>query len=263
MPTEIEYPTTYNRELVFDLTLGAFFMYDFGHEEEDANAPRLHDHVPISKIVKTRVQAGVLDSNGDVVVDSNNNVTTQELITENRSRESRRESFKFLVTQGTYITLAEFKDYDFKDYRSYVIGGFDFDSFLLTGYDIGGDFMRHKQAIYLLVMCSRTETIWSEITSGEIIPYRPSSCKVRARWGWHNSDAQGKWGNEFQAYRLFLPKATSPSSGDTFDYGPTVIETKNKLRGRGKALSLYFNSESGKDLILLGWGILGYKNDEP
>jgi len=44
-------------------------------------------------------------------------------------------------------------------------------------------------------------------------------------------------------------------SFDDFDYGYEVLTTKSKLRGYGRALSLYIQSESGKDMHLLGWGV--------
>lgn len=262
--SEIDFPNLYNRELVLDLTLQAFYVYSFDHVAEDANSPRIHDYIPISDTVKQTVEDVVLDNAGNIVVDSlGNNVTINVKITVNRTRESRRENFKFLTSQGNTITVSEFKDYSFKDFLSYNGTGFNFDSFLVTGYDISQDFLRKKQAIYLLVYCERTETIYGLDSLGNVALQRPSSCLVQSRWEWNNSAAQGKWGTQFQAYRLLLPQPASPASGDPFDYGPIVIETKNKLRGSGKSLSLYFQSEAGKDMKLLGWGILGYRVDEP
>jgi len=261
--TELDYPSSFNRELVLDLTLQAFYIYEFDHSDEDEDAPRIHDYIPISKTVKETTTTAVLDSSGNPIVDgSGNAVTVDTQITVNRTRESRRESFKFLTTQDVNITISEYKDFDFIDWVSYDGAGFDYDSLLVTGHDISNDFMRKKQAIYLLVFCQRTEAIYS-LVGGNVLPVRPSSCLVQSRWEWNNSAAQGKWGTQFEAYRLFLPQAASPSSGDIFDYGHSVIETKNKLRGSGKSLSLYFQSSPGKDMILLGWGLLGYKGDEP
>lgn len=261
--TELSFPTSYNHELILDLTLEAFSIYNFDHSDEDADAPKVHDYLPIRKTVKEDTETDIFDESGNVVTDgSGNSVTTTVQITTNRTRDSRLENFKFITSQGSNITLSEYRDYDFYDFVSYDGTGFNFSSFLVTGHDISQDFLRKKQAIYLLVFCERTETIYS-IVGGVVTPVIPSSCKVQARWEWNTSAAQGKWGTQFQAYRLFLPKATSPSSGDTFDYGPSVIETKNKLRGSGKALSLYFQSEEAKDMKLLGWGIQGYKVDNP
>ncbi len=69
-----------------------------------------------------------------------------------------------------------------------------------------------------------------------------------------NSITSGKWGNEFQAYRL-TRFYTPTGAEDPFDNGDSVIVTKNKVRGSGKALSLKITSESGKDMKLLGWAL--------
>ena len=119
--------------------------------------------------------------------------------------------------------------------------------------------MRKKQAIYLKVFCQRTEDYYLSPTSLRFA----SSCKVQSQWQWNNSAAQGKWGVVFQAYRFTKPTPTNPVAGMAFDYGDTVIVTKNKLRGRGDALSLYFQSEQGKDMKLLGWGLEMTQNDTP
>ena len=96
---------------------------------------------------------------------------------------------------------------------------------------------------------------------------RPSSCKIVGRWDFANSTNSGKYtkvwdtttstflNQGFQAYRLtrrYLPTG----AGDTFDYGQNVISTKNKIRGSGKSLTLYFASESGYDMNILGWNIV-------
>jgi hypothetical protein len=71
---------------------------------------------------------------------------------------------------------------------------------------------------------------------------------------WANSANSGKWGTQFQAYRL-LRNYVPSGAGDPFDYGDSVIVTKNKLRGSGKVVSLKIQSETGKDMQLLGWAM--------
>ena len=53
------------------------------------------------------------------------------------------------------------------------------------------------------------------------------------------------------------------SVADDFDYGESVIVTKNKLRGSGKCLSLKIQSETGKDIKILGWGIVATALNQP
>lgn len=79
-----------------------------------------------------------------------------------------------------------------------------------------------------------------------------SSCIVQAQWEWNDSAFNGRWGNEFQAYRYRM-NMDAASLSETYAY--SVISTRNKLRGKGKALSLKFRTEPYKDLQLLGWNI--------
>jgi hypothetical protein len=261
--TELNYQTSYNRELILDLTLEAFSVYSFDHDDEDADAPKVHAYIPVGKEIKTDAEDVVLDNSGNIVVDgSGNNVTVTVKTSSNRTTDSRRESFKFLTTQGTSITISEYRDYTFTDWVSYDGTGFDFSSYALSGYNISDDFMRKKQAIYIIVHSERTE-YWYTLSGADVVLARQSSCLVQAQWDFNISADQGKWGTQFEAYRLMLPQPASPSAGDNFDYGPRVITTKNKLRGSGDALSILFQSSTGKDMKLLGWGLLGYKVDNP
>jgi len=85
-------------------------------------------------------------------------------------------------------------------------------------------------------------------------PVSPSSCMVQARWGWSDHVNSGRYGTQFQAYRLspnYIPAIVT----DPYSYGFEVIVTRSKLRGHGRALSLYISSESGKDMHLLGWTV--------
>ena len=261
--TEINDANVYNREMVLDLTLSAFYLYDMSHLD-DVGSPKIHDYVPVPKSVISTTQDLVLDSLGATVTDiAGAFVTSGRQTTANRNRDLRFENFKFLTTNGTNFTLTEYNDYTFKDFTSLWGTALDFDSFLITGQDISEDFLRKKQAIYLVVHCERSETVYTLVTGGATELARQSSCLVQAHWDFNNTDDQGKWGTQFEAYRFNLPVPTAPASGDAFDYGPTTIVTKNKLRGSGDALSLQFRSTSGKDLKIIGWGILGYKVNEP
>jgi hypothetical protein len=39
----------------------------------------------------------------------------------------------------------------------------------------------------------------------------------------------------------------------TFDDGYPLVISKNKLRGRGKAVQFKYTSEAGKDMKIVGW----------
>ena len=89
-----------------------------------------------------------------------------------------------------------------------------------------------------------------------------SSCIVQAQWEWCTSNDSGRWGQEFQAYRYRQMYFSDETSG-TASYGYSVITTRNKIRGKGRALSFKFKTEPGKDLQLLGWSIELGRNGLP
>jgi hypothetical protein len=88
-----------------------------------------------------------------------------------------------------------------------------------------------------------------------------SSCVGQAQWEWCTTADSNRWGAEFQAYRYRHNYIVSEDG--TLSYGYSVITTRNKIRGNGRALSLKFRSEENKDLQLLGWNIELGVNREP
>ena len=105
---------------------------------------------------------------------------------------------------------------------------------------------RYKFVPFLVVHNRRTEEgVGVNVTNR-------SSCLVQAQWEWNDSDADGRWGRQFQAYRYRMNKDAASLSAT---YAYSVITTRNKLRGKGRALSLKFSTEPFRDLQLLGWSL--------
>lgn len=80
------------------------------------------------------------------------------------------------------------------------------------------------------------------------------SCLVTARWEWTDDVKAGRSSEQQQVYkrqRVVIPDDVN----DPFNDGFPVVMTKLKLRGKGKALQLKFESEPGKDFVLYGWSI--------
>lgn len=144
------------------------------------------------------------------------------------------------------FSFAFYKDKKFKDWRKN-----DAAAFVVTGYAPGQDFQRSKQAPYVTFHLFKTETGFSADTAGVITPDNPSSCIVQSQWDWTNSANSNRWGTPFQAYRhkrLYMPSG----AGDPYDDGNLLVSTKNKLRGKGKVVSLKISTEPEKDLHLVG-----------
>jgi len=245
---ESTYPGTlsvnrYNRELVLDLTLQAFYP-----QSVQATTPYVADYVDVPNYTVADVDESVYAGAEAVLVGAEQVVVTAKSLT------SRITPFSFLTIVGTAFTLSKYNNRGFKDWFVYNGLGVSFRSFLLTGYEIFEDIMRTKQVPYIWFYFQRTEDGYSDV-SGSLILDNPSGCQVSSQWNWTNSAASGKWGSAFKAYR-FKRMYTPTGAADTFDYGYDVIVTKNKLRGSGRSLSLLIESEEGKDMRLLGWALI-------
>jgi hypothetical protein len=121
---------------------------------------------------------------------------------------------------------------------------------LETGWEAFQDTQRNKAVSYLTTHFKRTE----EGFDTRFGPLRPSACKISTRWGWHTSAAGNRWSKAFQAYRpsrFYVPQNT----GDSYDTGQSIVTTKNKIRGSGPALSIYFSTEPEKDCHIYGWAM--------
>jgi hypothetical protein len=127
--------------------------------------------------------------------------------------------------------------------------------YLLTGHELVGTSLSTKQAPWIVAYCKRTENFVEAVGDDGGVEYdNPSSCVLQSRWDFSDSSASGKWGATQEVYRLQRP-GILPVAGQPFDYGHEVIQTKSRLTGRGKALSLKFSSSPGKDCHILGWAI--------
>jgi hypothetical protein len=150
-------------------------------------------------------------------------------------------------------TFSFYKCIKFRDWRSIDGIGASYLSFLETGHETAGDTARNKQVTYLTTNFRRSERT-AVLSGATIVPQVSGSCYVQAKWDWSDNGVSGKWGAKQQAYRLLKP-ILLPSSPGPIDYGFDVISNKTRIPGRGKALSIRFESEEGKDFYLYGWAL--------
>ena len=240
------YINKYNKELVLDLTLQAWYVNEIS--DLATTPPFVADYVNVPGYAVSTIDSAVEVGSDGVIVTSGDPVVITENLLINRSS-----LFSFLAISGTNFTIAKYKNTSFIDWFEEDDTGIDYTSYIVTGYELFGDVMREKQTPYIFFYFKKTEDGYTDTGSGLVLDNQ-SSCKVQAQWNWANSTTSGKWGNEFQAYRL-TRFYTPTGAEDPFDNGDSVIVTKNKVRGSGKALSLKITSESGKDMKLLGWAL--------
>lgn len=238
-----------SRELILDLSLGAFSKNVFG--VSDITSPRVVG-IFNTPPFRSGQEIDAIVVNGDQV-----QVGGVDVQITSTARQSGVESIKYIVnyTDGSLELrgFALLHDQDFKDWATIRTGGIDAKAFMLTGAVTGGDSAIHKQVPYLVMHFRRTESGMA-VVGGQLVPLHQSSCLIRSQWDWANSANSNKWSPLFQAYRqnrAYMPTGVS----DLFDTGFETIVTKNKLRGRGRAFSLYMETEPGKDCRILGWNL--------
>lgn len=152
------------------------------------------------------------------------------------------------ATQNYSANFAQKTDLNFQDF------GTDYTTaYIETGYETLDKPSNKKSAPYITTHFLQTEENFIADGSGGFKLDLQSGCQMKAKWDWNNSIANGRWSPPQQAYRfrrLFVPTGLG-----VFDSGETVITTKNKMLGRGQALSVRFEQEAGKDMQLLGYTV--------
>lgn len=226
-----------NKELILDLNLEAFYRTEFGSSRQVRASFTIPPY-------KSREITEDVTVNGETVTVNGEAVTVTY---EGRSSEVREVAYltaEELPNGLTTISIATKSADDFRDY-----GTDDPVGEVITGYSGMGDFQRNKDVPYLTLHFERTEDGLDEdfeLTS-------PSGCLVRTAWDWADSNTSNRWSRQFQGYRL--RRAYFPVAGE-YDPGFATVVTKNKLRGKGKVLSIHFETEEGKNCVLLGWSYI-------
>lgn len=226
--------TNGSEELVFDLLLKAFYRNEY-------TPGILRGYIEIPSVVISNSDGDVIAGSDLVYADSEQVVVSEKL------RTSTEVGSKYITGLNNELNFSISSNNSFLDWEQY-----DYLSYIITGYDTSGDIVGKKTMPYMLFYFSRTEDGYEYNVDGNIDLRKQSACRVQTRWDWTGSPNSGKWGIGFNAYRLlrnYIPTGVN----DPFDYGEDVIVTKNRILGRGRALSMKLYSETGKDMHILGW----------
>ena len=148
------------------------------------------------------------------------------------------------------ITMGAFTSIGFLDW-----GDTNYSSFAETGYDFIGDAVTKKNAPYIVTYCRLTETGFTGNPTAGFESIRPSSLKVSAAW-----DFAENFGTSQQVYRLKFPVIPNQDDLTDFDYPEDVITSRVKILGHGRSMRIKYESEQGKDFLLLGWGMIQGRN---
>lgn len=238
--------TSVQSELTFDLTIGAFSK----NRIYNASNNRVEVVSLFSSIdFKQDGNEEAVLADTDAVESDGEAVVVPQTIPSTSLQATRYLALVFDPV-APYLIFSHYRDVGFRDWRSVDSIGVDAKAFMLTGAITGGDSSVAKQTPYITMQFYRTE----EGVDINFVPLKQSSCMIRSQWDWANSANSNKWGPLWEAYRYRRPYLAT-SGADPYDTGFELVTSKTKLRGRGKAFSLYMETSPNKDCQIVGWNL--------
>lgn len=222
-------PWAYNKVLLFDLTLQAFFPWEFSYIED---GPVVNGMFLDTGYARTASFEDVV-ANGVLV-----EASAEQVVVETSASLSKPSNIFYTVNiPGEGAGLSQTNDTGYVDWFAFNEEGAPYDSYLETGFELMEDTMRKKQLTYLFAHFRYLED---------------STCTLTTKWDWSSQTGSNKWSVPIEAYReRRVPPASSQDSEGWY-----VITSKNKVRGSGKAIQFRFGtSEPGRNFDLLGWSI--------
>ncbi len=230
-PGDNTYRHKYDRALVFDPKLDAFYPWSF--------SPLASDTPYIVAAFSTEGKGDVFGE-VDVAVENElvlDNSAVQVVV--NREILTARDILLKLVviepaTGGatSLYTFGQLNNATFFDWVGTDATGVAFTSFAQAGHELGDDAGQIKWAPRLISYLRRG-------TNHDLT--------MQARWEWADAAASGKFSTAQSVYS----NVKNPDTDGTAGF-PVIVSSK-KIRGRGHALSVRYTSVAGKDFELIGW----------
>ena len=235
-----------NNFLILDIPLGAFYPWKVS--DEASSTDYIMGLAVYSGYGSDELVLDVVLPNGDDVIQDADDVVSTQF----SDFATGDPSVVLLIRDGATgkLTMGTFSGDDFLDW-----GTTNYSSYAEAGYDFIADLIRQKNSPYIVTYMRVTEEGWSATLSG-YEPIRPSSLLVSAYWDFSNAPSSASQ----QAYRYKQTPVVNPNDLTQFGYPDTVITSRLKIRGRGRSVRLRFESEQGKDFVLLGYGVVNAVN---
>ena len=235
-----------NNFLILDIPLGAFYPWKVS--DEASSTDYIMGLAVYSGYGSDELVLDVVLPTGDDVVQGADDIVSTQL----SDFATGDPSIVLLIREGATgkLTMGAFSGGSYLDWTTA-----DYSSFAEAGYDFLGDLLLEKTAPYIIVYSRVTEEGWTNTGSG-YEPIHPSSIFVSAYWDFSTTPSSVAQ----QAYRYKTTPIVNPADLNDFGYPDTVITTRLKVRGSGRSMRMRFESEQGKDFVLLGYGVLGGRN---
>ncbi len=237
-----------NNFLILDVPLQAFIPWKIS--DQTSNTDCVVGLAFYSGYGASEVALDVTSNNGadDVVTSAGDDVVSTQISNTNTGDPA----IVLICREGSNnkITFGAFTGISFLDWTDT-----NYTSFAETGYDFVGDLITKKNAPYIVTYCRVTETGFTGNPTAGFESIRPSSLKVSAAW-----DFAENFGTSQQVYRLKFPVIPNQNDLTDFDYPEDVITSRIKILGHGRSMRIKYESEQGKDFLLLGWGLVQGRN---
>ena len=235
----------YNNILVMDLALQAFYPWKIA--DQDSNTSYVIGTSYYAGLGSTSTETQVVNG-ADTVVNGANNV----IATLYRDYLQGDSEIKVLVRDGATgkMTFATFRGDSYLDW-----GDADYKSFAEAGYDFMGDMTTFKTAPYITTYMRVTEDGYTASGLGYDF-INPSSCLMSVSWNLSKTNSTPR-----EIYKLKDVPVVDPADLSSINYPSDTVVTKSKVRGRGRSMKLRFESATGKDFHLVGYEVLGGKNN--
>lgn len=259
--TEFTNKNKFNACLVFDAKANGFFKYSLDTDNNIFVAcPFVTNDVYIEtrreQVINSRTDDNVTDSTGDLVY-----VNSEY----SKAPQYKLQLVVLVKSSGSYqVTVGSFKNSIFKDWEI-ALGNsaVDYSSYVLGPYSTVGNWLSNKYPAYIWFASEKSETGYVTDSAGELVLENPTQINYRARFDWSDNSASNKWTDLYtNGYRFEDSYIPSPS-GDDFETGQTVVITKNRVNGSGRAIQLYLESSTGKEMHLYGWATQATDNQTP
>ena len=235
----------YNNILVMDLALQAFYPWRI--EDQDANTSYIIGSSYYAGLGSTSTETQVVNG-ADTIINGSDTV----IATLYRDYLQGDSEIKVLVRDGTTgkMTFATFRGFTYLDW-----GTADYKSYAEAGYDFMGDMTTFKTAPYVTTYMRVTEDGY--VASGAGYDFiNPSSCLMSVSWNLTKANSTPR-----EIYKLKDVPVVDPNDLGSFNYPTDTVVTKSKIRGRGRSMKLRFESAAGKDFHLVGYEVIGGKNN--
>lgn len=218
-------------ELILDTILGIFYPFKIESPNPNLRVVGLFQTNPFNRLEED----GEVISLTEVVLSG-----TDPVVVPDAQYEASYSSIKYLVKVDNTYSFAYYRNTKYRDFERIDGVGIDAQARGVTGAITGGDSSIRKQ-VQFLTMHFRQKAL----SVGDTLT-NDSSCLMQVKWDWAISADAKKWSALKQAYRN--PK---PRNVTNFD----VVSTRNMLRGQGRTMSLYFQTEPYKDCHIIGWNL--------